>query len=106
MAFLAKMDVAFGMERRIAAFASAAARLMRTFAMQVEVLRRLRSVGQQFVRVEHAPINEGGQAVIGNVKKSNTVSQRVITEPWVWAGFVNGRRSSSMGIATYFVSLA
>jgi hypothetical protein len=45
---------------------------MKAFAMQVEVLRRLRNGGQQFVRVEHVHINEGGQAVIGNVKKSDT----------------------------------
>jgi hypothetical protein len=61
MAVLAKLDAAFGTERRIAALASAAARLMKTFAMQVEVLRRLRIGGQQFVRVEHVHINAGGQ---------------------------------------------
>jgi hypothetical protein len=68
MAILGKLGSGFGGERRIAAFASAAARLMKTFAMQVEVLRRLRSVGQQFVRVEHIHISDGGQAVVGNVK--------------------------------------
>jgi hypothetical protein len=47
-------------------------RLMKAFAMQVEVLRRLRNGGQQFVRVEHVHVNDGGQAVIGNVKKSDT----------------------------------
>ena len=31
----------FGTERRIAAFATAAARLLRAYAMQMEVLRRL-----------------------------------------------------------------
>ena len=61
----------FGTERRIAAFGSAAARLMRAYATQVEVLRRLRNGGQQFVRVEHVHVNDGGQAVIGNVKKSD-----------------------------------
>jgi hypothetical protein len=71
MAVLAKMDVAFASEKRIAAFGSAAARLMRAYATQVEVLRRLRHGGQQVVRVEHVHVNEGGQAVIGNVKKSN-----------------------------------
>ncbi len=45
---------------------------MKAFAMQVEVLRRLRNGGQQFVRVEHVHVNEGGQAVIGNVKKGGT----------------------------------
>ena len=69
MAVLAKLDVAFATEQRIAAFGSAAARLLKAYAMQVEVLRRLRNGGQQFVRVEHVQINDGGQAVIGNVKK-------------------------------------
>jgi hypothetical protein len=68
MAVLAKLDVAFATEQRIAAFGSAAARLMRAYATQVEVLRRLRSGGHQFVRVEHVHVNDGGQAVIGNVR--------------------------------------
>jgi hypothetical protein len=46
----------------------AAARLLRTYAIQVETLRRLRNGGSQFVRVEHVHVNEGGQAVIGNLK--------------------------------------
>jgi hypothetical protein len=72
MAVLAKLDVAFATEQRVAAFGSAAARLMRAYAAQVEVLRRLRNGGQQFVRVEHVHVNDGGQAVIGNVKKPDT----------------------------------
>jgi hypothetical protein len=71
MAVLAKLDSGFGTERRIAAFGSAAARLMRAYATQVEVLRRLRNGGQQFMRIEHVHVNDGGQAVIGNVKKSD-----------------------------------
>jgi hypothetical protein len=55
-------------ERRVTALASAAARLLQAYAGQVETLRRLRHGGSQFVRVEHVHINEGGQAVIGNVK--------------------------------------
>jgi hypothetical protein len=70
MAVLAKLDVAFASEQRVAAFGSAAARLMRAYATQVEVLRRLRNGGQQYVRVEHVHVNDGGQAVIGNVKRS------------------------------------
>jgi pimeloyl-ACP methyl ester carboxylesterase len=68
MAVLAKVDVAFATEQRIAAFGSAAARLLKAYAMQIEVLRRLRHGGQQVVRVEHVHVNDGGQAVIGNVK--------------------------------------
>jgi hypothetical protein len=50
------MDSAFGSERRIAAFGSTAARLMKVFTMQVEALRRLRHGGHQFVRVEHVHV--------------------------------------------------
>jgi hypothetical protein len=63
------VDAAFGTERRIAALASAAARLLKAYAMQVQVLRRLRNGGQQFMRIEHVHINEGGQAIIANVKR-------------------------------------
>jgi hypothetical protein len=69
MAVLSKLDSGFGTERRIAALGSTAARLMKTFVMQMEVFRRLRHGGQQFVRVEHVHVNDGGQAVIGNIKK-------------------------------------
>ena len=72
MAVLAKLDIPFTSERRVVAFGSAAARRMRTYATQVEVLRRPRNGGQQFVRVEHVYVNDGGQAVIGNVKKPDT----------------------------------
>jgi hypothetical protein len=72
MAVLAKLDVASATEQRVAAFGSAAARLMRAYATQVEVLRRLRNGGQQFVRVEHVHVNDGGQAVIGNVQQQDT----------------------------------
>jgi hypothetical protein len=71
MAVLAKLDVAFATEQRVAALGSAAARLMRAYATQVEVLRRLRNGGLQFVRVEHVHVNDGGQALIGNVKKED-----------------------------------
>ena len=71
MAVLAKLDAAFVTERRVAAFGSAAARLLRAFANQVEVLRRLRQGGHQYVRVEHVHVSDGGQAVIGNVSVSS-----------------------------------
>ncbi len=50
--------------------ASAAARLLRAYAAQVEALRRLRNGGSQLFRVEHVHVNEGGQALIGNVKST------------------------------------
>jgi hypothetical protein len=54
---------------------------MRAYATQVEVLRRLRSSGQQFMRVEHVHVNDGGQAVIGNVKKPDA-------QPRLYSGFL------------------
>jgi hypothetical protein len=69
LAVLARLGGGHGSERRVAALGSAAARLLRAYATQVEVLRRLRHGGQQFVRVEHVHVNEGAQAVIGNVGK-------------------------------------
>ena len=65
---LARFGGGGGGEARVVALASAAARLMRAYSAQVETLRRLRHGGDQYVRVEHVHINEGGQAVIGNVQ--------------------------------------
>jgi len=77
MAVLARLDAVLGSERRITSIGSTAARLMKSFTMHVEVFRRLRNGGQQFVRVEHVHVNDGGQAVIGNVKQPDrTVSKQ------------------------------
>jgi hypothetical protein len=64
MAALNRLGGAAG-ERTVAAMASAAARLLRAYATQVEALRRLRNGGSQIVRVEHVHVNEGGQGIIG-----------------------------------------
>jgi len=42
-------------------------KLARTFAAQVETLKRYRSNGEQKVTVEHVSVNEGGKAIVGNV---------------------------------------
>ena len=42
-------------------------KLCRTFTAQVEALNRHRGKGQQKVTVEHIHVNEGGQAIVGNV---------------------------------------
>jgi hypothetical protein len=67
MAVLATFAGAHGPDRNTATRVSAAARLLRAYATQVETLRRLRNGGSQVVRVEHVHVNEGGQALIGNV---------------------------------------
>jgi hypothetical protein len=68
MAVLGRLGGAYGTDRNVAAKASAAGRLLRAYAAQLDALRRLRTGSSQFVRVEHVHVNEGGQAVIGNVK--------------------------------------
>ena len=40
---------------------------MRTFTTQMEALRKYRTGGEQKVTVQHVTVNEGGQAVVGNV---------------------------------------
>ncbi len=42
-------------------------KLARTFAAQVEALRRHRTGGEQKVTVEHVHVHEGGQAIVGNI---------------------------------------
>ena len=45
-------------------------KLARTFAMQMEALKRYRTGGEQKVTVQHVSVNEGGQAIVGNVSQA------------------------------------
>jgi hypothetical protein len=42
-------------------------KLARTFAIQMEALKRYRTGGQQKVTVEHVTVHDGGQAIVGSV---------------------------------------
>jgi hypothetical protein len=42
-------------------------KLTRTFIMQLEALNRLETGGEQKVTVQNVSVNEGGQAIVGNV---------------------------------------
>jgi hypothetical protein len=42
-------------------------KLARTFAAQVEALKRYRIGGEQKVTVQHVSVSDGGQALVGNV---------------------------------------
>jgi hypothetical protein len=53
---------------QVSANVERATKLMRTFTAQMEALNRHRGKGQQKVTVEHVTVNQGGQAVIGNVE--------------------------------------
>ena len=72
MSVLARFRGGGGSEQRVAALATAAARLLRAYSVQVETLRRLRHGGDQYVRVEHVHVNDGGQAIVGNVKTAGS----------------------------------
>jgi hypothetical protein len=45
-------------------------KLARTFAVQMEALKRYRTGGEQRVTVQHVTVNEGGQAIVGSVSPS------------------------------------
>jgi len=44
-------------------------KLARTFAAQVEALRKHRTGGEQRVTVQHVNVSDGGQAIVGNVQQ-------------------------------------
>jgi hypothetical protein len=67
MSVLVRFDNAMGTVDHAVRLAAAADRLLRTFTGQFEAYRRLRHGGDQYVCVEHVHVNEGGQAVVGNV---------------------------------------
>jgi hypothetical protein len=79
MSVLGRFGGGGGSERRLVALASAAGRLLRAYSGQVEILRRLRHGSDQYVRVEHVHVNEGGQAVIGNVQTRDGNCQQLWT---------------------------
>jgi hypothetical protein len=43
-------------------------KLARTFAMQIEALKRYRLKGEQTIKVQHVTVNDGGQAIVGDVQ--------------------------------------
>jgi len=45
-------------------------KLARTYASQMEALKRYRTGGEQKVTVQHVSVSEGGQAIVGNVNQA------------------------------------
>jgi hypothetical protein len=56
-------------------------KLARTFAMQMEALKRYRTGGEQKVTVQHVSVNEGGRAIVGNVNQAagGTAAEKPVT---------------------------
>jgi hypothetical protein len=46
-----------------------ATKMLRTFIAQIEALKRYRTGGQQKMVIEHVHVNEGGQAIVGQVNE-------------------------------------
>ena len=51
-------------------------RLSRTYATQMEALKRYRSGGEQNVTVQHVSVGDGGQAIVGNVTQARSPPPR------------------------------
>jgi hypothetical protein len=51
-------------------------KLARTYASQMEALKRYRTGGEQKVTVQHVSVSEGGQAIVGNVTQGSAVPQK------------------------------
>jgi hypothetical protein len=61
----------------MATYGNLAAKLLRTFTLQVEALARKRGqIRQQTVRVEHVTVEAGGQAVVGAVATQPSTDDR------------------------------
>jgi hypothetical protein len=69
MAVTARLGGAHGGDGHVAVIAGAASKLLRTYAIQMEVWRRHRNGGSQVVRVEHVHLNQRIQAVFENAQR-------------------------------------
>ena len=56
-------------------------KLARTFAGQVEALKKYRSAGEQTIKVQHVTVNDGGQAIVGNVSQGVGARQKLEGNP-------------------------
>ena len=56
-------------------------KLARTFATQIEALKKYRSTGEQSIRVQHVTVNDGGQAIVGTVQTGGGGTSRTGGQP-------------------------
>jgi hypothetical protein len=68
MAVLGRLGSGHSGYRLLAAYATAATKLLRAYTAQVDALRRLRGGGAQNIRVEHIHIGDEARALVGNFK--------------------------------------
>lgn len=56
-------------------------KLTRTFAAQLEALKRYRSDGAQTIKVQHVTVNDGGQAIVGTVSQGGGTVEKSGGQP-------------------------
>jgi len=71
-------------------------KLARTFATQMEALKRYRTGGEQKVTVQHVSVNEGGQAIVGTVNQ--TAGRTAAEKPVTTTPALTGARQQAMSI--------
>lgn len=54
-------------------------KLTRTYAMQMEALKRYRTGGEQKMTIQHVTVSEGGQAIVGNVTQTPRKNRPAVT---------------------------
>jgi hypothetical protein len=79
-------------------------KLARTYAMQMEALKRYRTGGEHKVTVQHVSVSEGGQAIVGNVTQApvGTASEKTVTTP---PALTDTRQQASIETAAQVLSL-
>ena len=68
------MDTSISQVRE--AFERSMTRLSRTYMAQMDALKKYRAKAQQTVRVERVTVNEGGQAIVGDVSHGGRVDDK------------------------------
>ncbi len=56
-------------------------KLARTFTAQVEALKKYRSTGEQSIRVQHVTVNDGGKAIVGDVRAGGGSTTKTEHQP-------------------------
>ena len=57
-------------------YMNAATKSLRTFVTQMEAMKKYRTGGQQKMTIEHVHVNQGGQAIVGNVNQGGGVGAK------------------------------
>ena len=52
-------------------------KLARTFTTQMDTLKRYRAKAQKIVRVERVTVNDGGQAIVGDVDRGGAGQNKI-----------------------------